>query len=147
MSLIDDVPQATGSAAALDLDALNDAAWASTDVVVLELCRLVIARALGDERGLERRTPQALELGLDEEKVAALVTWWTSPLFSVLEKDCLGFAEQFVMSVDVVSDQQVEALLANWSPVEVYAFATAIYVVEFVTRLDMVSRALDQESV
>jgi hypothetical protein len=66
------------------LDDLTDATWSSVDPEQLELCRVRIAQLLGDGAGAARRTPAAT--GIDDAKIAALPTWWTSDLFSAAEQ-------------------------------------------------------------
>ena len=57
------------------LESAWEAAWASLDPVLLELCRLAIAMLLGCHDELAARTPAALAAGLDEAMVAALAGW------------------------------------------------------------------------
>ena len=58
------------------------------------------------------------------------------------ESAYLDFTEQFVTSVGTVSDGQVDALLAEDSPEDVYAFAGALYAAEMTRRVEIVSRAV-----
>jgi hypothetical protein len=54
----------------------------------------------------------------------------------------LDFTEQFVTSVGTISDAQVEALQAEDSPEDVYAFAGALYAAEMTRRVEIVSSAV-----
>jgi hypothetical protein len=54
----------------------------------------------------------------------------------------LDFTEQFVTSVGTISDAQVDALLAEDSPEDVYAFAGALYAAEMTHRAEIVSKAV-----
>jgi hypothetical protein len=58
------------------------------------------------------------------------------------ESAYLDFTEQFVTSVGTISDAQVDALLAEDSPEDVYAFAGAIYAAEMTRRVEIVSNAV-----
>jgi alkylhydroperoxidase family enzyme len=81
------------------LDDLHDAVWAAVDPVVLELCRLRIARLLGCAAEEEVRTPLAISAGLDEATIAELAAWPSSPRFGPRERACLAVCEQFVLDV------------------------------------------------
>ena len=61
---------------------------------------------------------------------------------SARERAYLDFTEQFVTSVGTISDAQVDALLAEDSPEDVYAFAGAIYAAEMTRRVEIVSNAV-----
>jgi hypothetical protein len=58
------------------------------------------------------------------------------------ESAYLDFTEQFVTSVGTISDDQVEALLAEDSAEDVYAFAGALYAAEMTRRVEIVSSAV-----
>ncbi|HXQ61996.1 MAG TPA: carboxymuconolactone decarboxylase family protein [Acidimicrobiales bacterium] len=65
--------------------------------VVLELCRLRVAHLVGCEAELTVRSRPALDKGLTDEDVAALVSWPTAARFDDTTRACLGFTEQFVV--------------------------------------------------
>jgi alkylhydroperoxidase family enzyme len=67
------------------------------DPIILELCRLRVARLLGCDSELRVRSRPAVDGGLSEVSVAALSTWTTAPVFDDTTRACLGFTEQFVM--------------------------------------------------
>jgi hypothetical protein len=58
------------------------------------------------------------------------------------ESAYLDFTEGFVTSVGTISDAQVDALLAEDSAEDVYAFAGAIYAAEMTRRVEIVSKAV-----
>jgi alkylhydroperoxidase family enzyme len=122
------------------LEVLNRVAWASVDPVELELCRLHAAAALGDHLALNYRTPEAVAAGLDEARVAALSSWWGSPAFSRRERAALAFTEQFLFAVSGICDNDIDALLVDRSPAEVYALVSAVYVVEMTIRVNLAAR-------
>jgi len=122
------------------LEALNRAAWASVDPVELELCRLHAAASLGDNDSTTYRTPEAVAAGLDEAKVAVLGTWWGSATFSRRERAALAFTEQFLFAVSGMGDSDIAALLEARTPPEVYAFVSAIYVVEMTIRVSLAAQ-------
>ena len=63
------------------LDDLHEAVWDAVDPVLLELCRLRIARLLGCAAEEDARTPAALAAGLDEATIADLAAWPSSSRF------------------------------------------------------------------
>jgi alkylhydroperoxidase family enzyme len=106
------------------------AAWAESDPVLLELCRIRMATSLGYASEARRRTARALAAGLTEEKVADLPAWPTSPRFDARERACLAFAEQFVIDANGVTDEQVADLTAHLGADGCYAFVQAVSVLE-----------------
>ncbi|MCU1476749.1 MAG: NADH-dependent oxidoreductase [Subtercola sp.] len=125
-----------------EIDALLDAAWASQDPVELELCRLRIAALLGDTDGLAARTPVASAAGLTEDTIAELASWWKSDAFTDREKARIAYAEQFVVSVSSMGDDEVAALLADDDYRAVYDFTMAIYVLDMTARVSLMTRAV-----
>jgi alkylhydroperoxidase family enzyme len=73
------------------------------DPVVLDLCRLRMARLLGCGGELTVRSRPAVEAGLSEDAVADLASWPTSPHFDETTRLCLGLAEQFVIDPSGIS--------------------------------------------
>jgi alkylhydroperoxidase family enzyme len=111
----------------------NATAWASADAPTLELCRLRVVDMLG---GVEPRQEVSVS-GLDSAKREAVGGWATSDLFSPVERAHLEFAEQFVMAVGNISDEQVAKLLEFRSEKDVYTFAAALYTIELTQRMTM----------
>jgi alkylhydroperoxidase family enzyme len=106
------------------------AAWAENDPVLLELCRIRMATALGFTWEQSRRTERARAAGLTEEKVADLPAWPTSDRFSPTERAVLMLAEQFVMDANAVTEEHVADVTAHLGPEGCYAFVQAVSVVE-----------------
>jgi len=125
-----------------ELTAANEAAWAATDPVLLELCRVRIAMLLGCEAEQGLRTPAALAAGLDEAAVAELAQWPTSGRFGPRERACLAFCEQFVIDVATISDEQARAVSDALGPEHLADFVSALLVVEQRQRLRLAWAAL-----
>jgi alkylhydroperoxidase family enzyme len=106
------------------------AAWAENDPVLLELCRIRMATALGFTSEQERRTERARAAGLTGEKVADLPSWPTSDRFSATERAVLALAEQFVMDANAVTKEHVAEVTAHLGPEGCYAFVQAVSVLE-----------------
>ena len=102
---------------------LHGELWRALDPEALELCRLRLASLQGDEREAARPAPAAR---VPAEKAAAIADWPDSPLFSERERACLAFTEQFAGDVAGVTQDDVDALLAHYSPGEVQAFVSAL---------------------
>jgi AhpD family alkylhydroperoxidase len=79
-----------------------------------------------------------------EAKVAALRDYPGSPLFSAAERDVVEFTEQFVIDVGGTTEDMRAELAGRFGADGAQALVTAIYVVEFTQRLQLVtSRLLD----
>jgi AhpD family alkylhydroperoxidase len=117
------------------LDALYEAAWSVVDPVLLELCRLRVAKLLGcdDEQGV--RTEAARAAGLDEATIADLPAWPTSERFGRRERACLAFCEQFVIDVAGMDDGLAFAVSDERGPQAFRDFVSALLVVEHRQRL------------
>lgn len=91
---------------AADLQAFHDELWRDhgVDAVTLELCRLRVAMLHGARAALERRTPSAVEAGLDEARVAMLGSWERDAALSPRQRACLALAEQFVLDPSGIDD-------------------------------------------
>ena len=117
------------------LDAVSQAAWASVDPVLLELCRLRMAMLFGCPAELAWRTPAAVTAGLEEERIEALAHWPTSQRFGPRERACLAFAEQFVIDVAGIDDVVAGAVVEHLGEQGLADFASALLVVEQRLRL------------
>jgi alkylhydroperoxidase family enzyme len=113
------------------------------DPVLLELCRLRVAQMLGARYPLATRTPEALRAGLDEQRVAALSSWWTSDAFGASERACLRFAEQFVLDAKGIGDDDAAAVVAALGEPGTVAFVEALAIFDGFSRF---CRALDVEA-
>ncbi len=114
------------------LDAADDAAWATAPADVLELCRLRIAQLLGCAAELAARTPGA---GVDEATVAELSLWPTSSRFGARERACLAFCEQFVIDVATLDDPLTAAVTEQLGAQGFVDFVSALLVIEQRQRL------------
>ena len=88
------------------------------------------------------RSAAAREAGLTEDKAGDVAAYATSPHFSVFEAQTLEFAEQLCIDVSGTTEDNLAALAAKSAPDELRNFVTAIFVVEFTQRLEMMVRAL-----
>jgi hypothetical protein len=112
--------EAPGVARALS-DA-HDAAWAGTDRVTLELCRLRITHLLGNVEESESE--------LDPELAAAVGVWPPSPVLTTAQHACLAFAEEFVIDVASLSDGTAAAVVAEIGEQGFADFVNALLVIE-----------------
>lgn len=94
---------------AADHQGVLDALWTSSlDAGILELVRLRTATILGNTTAwAEPRTPAAIAAGLDEDTVGALSRWNSDDRFDATTRACLGLAEQYVLDVHGITDEQV----------------------------------------
>jgi alkylhydroperoxidase family enzyme len=83
------------------------ASVARVDPVLVEICRLRMAQLLDCDFDRGLRLQHALDAGLTEAKIAAIGDYGTSPLFSERERQCLAFAELFVIQSSSISDEDV----------------------------------------
>ena len=120
---------------ASSLDALNEAAWSVVDPVLLELCRLRVAKLLGCEYEQALRTEAAVAAGLDEATIVDLPAWPTSERFGRRERACLAFCEQFVIDVAGMDDELAFAVSDELGLQAFRDFVSALLVVEQRQRL------------
>jgi alkylhydroperoxidase family enzyme len=114
---------------------LDATLWArSFDPRLMELIRLRFAQLLGADGELERRTPQAVAAGIDDATVAELAQWPTSPRFDDRDRLALGWAEQWLVDVTGVTDDDAAALQAAFSERELAQLTMAVAVFEMTTR-------------
>jgi alkylhydroperoxidase family enzyme len=114
----------------------------SADPALLELVRLRVAQLLKADAELRIRHRPALDAGLTEEKVAALRSWPTSPLFSETEQAVLAFTEMFVIDAHAVTDEQCAAVDERLSNGDAASVTMALAIFEAMTRFRL---ALDAE--
>ena len=113
-----------------DLDELRAHAWSLCDHELLALVRLRVATLLGAADHIDDPLVSARR---DE-----LPQWPTSPNFTERERACLDVAEQFVIDVSNVSDEQVRRLTDHMTPAEAYGFVCALYVIDYSLRVELV---------
>ncbi|MBL7501526.1 carboxymuconolactone decarboxylase family protein [Frankia sp. CNm7] len=107
------------------------------DPVVLELCRLRIARLLRCEPELAARTPAARAAGLTESKISRLADWPTAPGYSAAERAALAYAELFVIDPGAVTDELAADVTAYFTPPRAAALTLAIAVFDAIARFQV----------
>ena len=103
------------------LTALNGRVWQEGDPVLLELVRVRVGQLIGN--------PAAFALAASAASSAA-------------ERDVVDFAEQFVIDVGGTTEEMRDGLTARFGADGVRALVTAIYVVEFTQRLQLIAARL-----
>src|SRR5260370_36455708 len=103
------------------LTALNERVWQAGDPVLVELVRVRVAQLIGN--------PAAFALAAAAASSAA-------------ERDVVDFAEQFVIDVGGTTEEMREGLTARFGADGARALVTAIYVVEFTQRLQLIATRL-----
>ena len=125
------------------LDDLHAAVWDAVDPVLLELCRLRIARLLGCAAEEDARTPAAVAAGLDEATIAELAAWPSSPRFGPRERAGLAVCEQLVIDVAGMNDEVALAAAEQLGDETFRDFVTALLVLEQRQRLRLAWERLD----
>ncbi len=105
------------------------------DPVLLELVRVRICQLLGDEVGAAERTPEAVAAGCTPERLALVASWPTDPACSPAERAALAVAEQFVIDVHGVTDEQMATLERELGSAAVVAFCGALAIFDGFTKL------------
>jgi alkylhydroperoxidase family enzyme len=100
------------------------------DPVLVELCRLRMARLFGSAVDLSLRLKAARAAGLTEDKIAALSNYDKSSLFSERERVCIGFAEQFALASYDISDADVARVQSVLPPEDFIYFVKALSVID-----------------
>ena len=122
------------------LTALNERVWQDGDPVLLELVRVRVAQLTGNPDAARVRCSLA---GVEvEAKLGALPEYPGSPLFSAAERDVVAFAEQFVIDVGGTTEEVRAELAGRFGVDGARALVTAIYVVEFTQRLQLIAARL-----
>lgn len=116
------------------------------DPVVLELCRLRVARLLGCSSELGVRYQPALDAGLDEDLVARLAQWPDDPGFSDAQRAALAFAEQFVLDPHGIRGPVRDTLRQHFTLPEVVALTEALALFDGFMRLRTILTAEASES-
>ena len=127
------------------LVALNERVWQVGDPVLLDLIRLRVAQLIGNPAALQMRCSYAA--AAYEPKILALPDYPSSPLFSPAERDTLAFAEQFLIDVGGTTEDARAELIQHFGADGARGVVSAIYVVEFTQRLQMIAaRLLDDDA-
>lgn len=123
---------------ARDHTLLLESIWqGSVDPRLLELCRLRMATILQNTTAWsEPRSPAAVAAGLDEALVDSLPSWPTHPAFDAATKACLGLAEQYVIDVHGITDEQVADVESHIGAAGVVTLTTALAAWEITHRFD-----------
>jgi hypothetical protein len=121
------------------LHAAQAAAWAATDPVTLEMCRIRVATLLGNTD----------ELGSDlaGDLVAAIPSWPTTSQLSAAQRACLRFTEEFVIDVASLSDATANAVIAELGEQGYADFVNALLVIEQRQRMRLAWQRLFPEVV
>ena len=113
---------------------------ARIDPVILELCRLRVAQMVESEFDQALRYRPAREAGLDEAKIAALVDYPTSALYSERERILLEFTEQWVIQSSSIDDDDVARLQTVMTPEEFMYFCKALSLIDQFARANSAFR-------
>jgi len=111
-----------------------DAVIPMVDPVLFELARLRLAQLLECRFDQSMRLVAARDAGLTEDKVAALSSYATSPLFDARERAWLGYAEMYAISANDISDAQVADLLDFLTPEELVLLTRALWATDTLQR-------------
>ena len=117
-----------------------NASVARLDPVVVELCRLHVARMVESDFDQALRYGPARAAGLTEAKIAALSDYPTSPLFDARERIILEFAEQWVIQSSSITDDDVARLQTVLSAEEFMYFCKALSVIDQFARANSAFR-------
>jgi alkylhydroperoxidase family enzyme len=113
------------------LTTLNERVWQDGDPVLLELVWVRVAQLIGN--------PAAARVRFGSAALAASLA---------AEPDVVDFTEQFVMDVGGTTEEMRDGLAARFGADGARALVTAIYVVEFTQRLQLIAaRLLDDGEV
>jgi alkylhydroperoxidase family enzyme len=129
------------------LAALNERVWQVGDPGLLELVRVRAAQLIGNQAAVQVRCPYADVDAVPESKILALPDYPGSPLFSAAERDTVAFAEQFLIDVGGTTAAARTGLIGHFGADGARGLVSAIYVVEFTQRLQMIAaRVLDDDA-
>ena len=129
------------------LVALNERVWQVSDPGLLELVRVRVAQLIGNPAALQMRCSYADAAAMPESKILALPDYPSSPLFSPAERDILAFTEQFLMDVGGTDATARAGLIEHFGADGARELVSAIYVVEFTQRLQLIAaRLLDDDA-
>jgi alkylhydroperoxidase family enzyme len=104
-------------------------AWTMADPELLALALTRMVQLNGTTAIAAEVLPPAAS-PRDEEARRTVSGWPSSPLFSPMERACLGFVEQMQVDPDAMTAAQVDELRAHMTAGEVLGFASAIYVLD-----------------
>jgi alkylhydroperoxidase family enzyme len=102
---------------------------------LLTLVDLRIGQLLGDATGPWTGNGEQDPLGHD--RWSHLSEWATSPLFSAVDRACLGFTEQFVIDVAGVTDALRADVAERLGPGSLLDFVVALFALDYGRRVRM----------
>jgi alkylhydroperoxidase family enzyme len=116
---------------------LQGAIWGPDSEVDRGLKRLiahVASRSAGDAYSMAHTASGALHFGISAEKLAAVMDFAGSPLYSVPEKAALAVAAAAGRAPNAVTDEMFGALRAHWTEKQIVEIVAAIAATGFVNR-------------
>jgi alkylhydroperoxidase family enzyme len=108
------------------------------DPVLIELCRIRIAQLQGDAQQALLRYEPAMAAGLTEEKVAELPRYYASPLYTAHERNCLNYAEKYVIDVHSLTDEDAAKVKEEMDDPGFVAFTVALGLLDGIGRFRVV---------
>jgi AhpD family alkylhydroperoxidase len=124
------------------LAAVNERIRDECDPALAELLRLRAAQLIGNPAAEAVRYGRAAPQAASEAKIRALPQYPVSPLFSAAEREAIAFAEQFIMDVGGTTADTRAGLIRRFGAGGARLLASAIYVLEFTQRLQLVAARL-----
>ena len=104
------------------------------DPVLVELCRLRMAHLLDSDFDRSLRYQPAVTAGLTEAKIADIGNYGTSALFTECERQCLAFAELFVIQSSSIGDEDVARVQELLGSEQFIYFVKALSVIDQLQR-------------
>jgi alkylhydroperoxidase family enzyme len=104
------------------------------DPALLELCRARVGQMIGASVPDASDAMRAAREAFDPRKRDALAEWWNSDLFSDAERDCLRFAEQFVLDPRQIGDADARAVVAQLGDAGTVAFVEVLAILDGFSR-------------
>jgi alkylhydroperoxidase family enzyme len=105
------------------------------DPVVLSLCRLRMAQIASGVDAAVEATPALREAGVTDGQTRDLAVWRRSDEFDAMHKSCLEYAEQFYLSAESVTDDQVARVRDHLSAEQTLGLTMALWLSDSSTRL------------
>ena len=126
--------------------ALWDPADGKVDRRLKRLVAHVASRAAGCSYCMAHTVEGAKHFGMEDEKLAAVWDYRTSPLFSEAERDTLEFAFAAAQQPCAVTDEDFATLRKHWSEEQIVELVCVISVFGFLNRFnDIMGTPLEEE--
>ena len=136
-------------ALALSVIQMNKAVFSAAGMVDTGFKRLVAhmaSQASGCQYCKAHTSVSATRMGVDEEKMAAVYEYATSPLFSEKERVALDFALAAASAPNGVTDEMYEKLSFHWNDIEIVEILGVIGMFGFFNRWnDSMATPLEEE--